>query len=192
MRDRNASVKFIPIALVILALVALFQKCSSQLTQIPVVNGMVHLDTVVITDSLSKSEIYLRSKVWVSDYFKSGKAVIDLDDKEAGVLIGNGNSLINVGIIESRCYYTLKISMKENKYRFEVYDFSYKPDNGNWIGNTYMPPPTTTPDVWFLPMGNNSKKLRLAYRDETLRVINELFSSVSSALAKPITQTDNW
>ena len=38
----------------------------------------------------SKDKIHDVAKIWIAENFKSARAVIDLDDKAAGILIGNG------------------------------------------------------------------------------------------------------
>lgn len=57
----------------------------------PIENGKATYTGIVQVDSVSKDELYKRAKRWFVDTYKSAKAVIELDDKENGEIIGNGD-----------------------------------------------------------------------------------------------------
>ncbi|MDP1586302.1 MAG: DUF4468 domain-containing protein, partial [Prosthecobacter sp.] len=40
----------------------------------------------------TSTQIYDGIRIWISENFRSGKAVTDLADKERGIIIGNGRS----------------------------------------------------------------------------------------------------
>src|SRR6266496_2496034 len=65
----------------------------SQEIRFPVdtVTGEIKFTEVVYVDSISKLLLYSRAREWFTKAFKSSKAVLDLDDKENGKLIGKGN-----------------------------------------------------------------------------------------------------
>lgn len=172
---------------ILLLLLPALSFAQSPIKYIPTKDSVtVHLDTIVRVDSLTKDELYINAKLWFSDYFKSSKAVIDLDDKEAGIIIGKGSSQITInlwtGPFNTRCYFTTKISIKDHKYRLEVYDLYYKPDKGVWVGDFYQEPVETYPSTWFLPMGPENRKWREQYRDQTIQVLNDLFLSLSESM----------
>ena len=60
---------------------------------LPLVNGEVVYTEVIKVDSLNAKELYNRAKKWIVLNYKSANDVIQLDDKEDGILIGKGNSL---------------------------------------------------------------------------------------------------
>jgi hypothetical protein len=45
---------------------------------------------VIQARDYKKAEIYAATKIWIAQNFNSSKAVIELDDKERGQIIGNG------------------------------------------------------------------------------------------------------
>ncbi len=56
-------------------------------------DSITHLITftdVVLIDSSSKDEIYLKAREWVAKTYNSSKSVIEIEDKENGKIIGNG------------------------------------------------------------------------------------------------------
>ena len=147
----------------------------------------IYVDTIFKIDSVGKSELYTRSKIWISNYFKSSKAVVDLDDKENGMLICKGfqeitiHSVIGVEIT-TRCYFTIRISSKANKGRLEIYDVYYK-NYEHYAGGSLIPETETFPTTWFLPkIGKRMVVTCEGYRDETLRVINDLCHSLGQGL----------
>lgn len=79
---------------------------------------------------LSQSSIHLKAKEWVAQYFKSAKAVIQLDEPEAGKLIVKGNTLVSgqgtYAPIEVMNF-TIEVASKENKYRIRLKDISGYP-----------------------------------------------------------------
>ncbi len=152
-------------------------------------NTSVYFDTVINVSSATKKELYYRIKLWFADNFKSSKSAIDYDDIENGIIVGKGNAEIIVNkdgmtSLTTRCFFTLKVSVKDSRYRIEIYDFRYKPDKGNWIGNFYQEPVETYPSTWFLPMGKSSKKVRQDYKDETISVLNRVLLSIKGGMEK--------
>lgn len=101
--------------------------------QIPTKDGKAFYE---IVDSLpgAKAELYNKSKVWFVNTFNSANAVIQLDDKEAGVIMGKGVTGFNAGnimtgSIKQFINYTININVKDNKWRIQIYDIYVS--NGN-------------------------------------------------------------
>jgi hypothetical protein len=93
--------------------------------QLPVKDGKVFYE-VVDTCSLTKEQLYNKTKLWLANTFNDSKSVIEVDDKENGEIVGKGNfdftckySLVNVN---STCFFTIKIDVKDNKYRLQLYN----------------------------------------------------------------------
>lgn len=155
----------------------------------------IYVDTIYKIDSVSKSELYSRAKIWLSDYFKSSKAVIDLDDKDNGILICKGMHEIVVLTplkieFTTRCYSTIRISLKDNKTRIEIYDVYYK-NYSHYAGGTLIQETETYPTTWFLPkIGKRLVITCEGYRDKTLEVINGLCSSIEKGLKTSFIKSD--
>jgi hypothetical protein len=88
-------------------------------------NGKYDISEVIEIDSTSKTELYNRAIEWFSKTYKSADKVIQHADKETGVIIGKAlmksyvkvmGSYNNAGFV----YYTITISVKDNKYRYEI------------------------------------------------------------------------
>lgn len=65
-----------------------------------------------ITSKLSKTILYTNALSWVTNSFNSGKAVIDMADKDGGLIIGKG-------YFEKDRPMKVTIQVKDGKYRYE-------------------------------------------------------------------------
>ena len=78
--------------------------------------------TVYDVPNLKKDEIFERSKIWIAKTFKSAKAVIEYEDKETGVIVGNGavTCHANAGLAEFNVLFTLEEEIKDGKIRIKI------------------------------------------------------------------------
>lgn len=83
---------------------------------------------VIETPGQSKDKIYNATRVWFSESFKSSKAVIDLEDKEQGIIIGKGNTKFPcqgfdcMSKADWRLKFTMRVDMKDEKMRITFND----------------------------------------------------------------------
>jgi hypothetical protein len=85
------------------------------------------------TDSVAKtkSQIYSDTKLFISEYWKSAKDVIQNDDKEGGTILVKGSSKqsVSIGMGSSNTFwyqYNVKFLMKEGKYKIIVENVKYE------------------------------------------------------------------
>lgn len=106
-------------------------KSYSQKQILPLVDGKVDYTEIVQLDSnYKKNDLYLNAKKFFIDVFNSGKDVIQMEDKEAGLVIGKGYLSVNyrnsfLYTFPTRIWHTIKISIKDGKYKYEITDMSY-------------------------------------------------------------------
>lgn len=98
-------------------------------SEMPMKDGKVFYEVIDTIPNTSKIDLYNRSKIWFVNTFNNAKAVIQLDDKDAGVIMGKGvsvfdNGNIVTGSLRNYIDYTININIKDNKYRLQVYDIS--------------------------------------------------------------------
>ena len=87
---------------------------------LPLKNGKVTYTNVIQTDSLSKDELYKRAKIWLACTYE----LVKLDDKDE--LIGRGYIYYSGGVY---VWQTIKIQMKNGRYKYEITDFILKEYN---------------------------------------------------------------
>jgi hypothetical protein len=78
-----------------------------------------------------KDDLYLRAKLFYADIFKSAKDVIQVDDKESGILVGKGLTHIMVSgealfDTKMKMWFSIKIQCKDDRYKYELYDIHFE------------------------------------------------------------------
>jgi hypothetical protein len=102
---------------------------------------LITYSEVIEVPSVTKDELYIRANTWLSRAFKSAKAVIDVQDKEAGKIIAKGNisAIIKVPLVGKQeagiINLTITIQTKDGKYKYTV-------------DNLQHSKPPTTPGTW--------------------------------------------
>lgn len=79
------------------------------------------IENVADVPGQSKDQIYTASKIWLAETFRSAKEVIEVDDKAAGVIIGNGQIIYPCSgmscVLTQTIKFTLRIDIKDAKYK---------------------------------------------------------------------------
>lgn len=71
----------------------------------------------------SKEQIFNGAKIWISENFRSAKAVLEYENKEAGTIIGNGNipfpcqGFQCIGTGGWKVSFTMRADIKDQKFR---------------------------------------------------------------------------
>lgn len=96
---------------------------------------------VIKVDSVSKDELYNRSSSWFATVYNNSKAVIQLENKTEGQIIGKASmrytpTILNAsgrtaGIIN----YTIKLFLKDGRYKYEITDFIHVPTTNSSYGD---------------------------------------------------------
>lgn len=147
--------------------------------QMPLKDGKVFYEVVDTISNTSKADLYNKSKIWFVNTFNSAKAVLQMDDKEAGIIMGKGITPYNggnviTGPMRNSINYTININLKDNKWRIQVYDIYVSNENA-----------TYTPEYCLKYPKMNKKKLEKI--DDNVK---ELIASYKSAICKK--QVDNF
>lgn len=96
---------------------------------------------VVNVDNVSKDELFNRAKNWFATAYSSSSDVLQLADSENGQLIGKALfkfspiSLNASDRVKGNIKYTIKVSVKEGRYKYEISDFIHQPNGNSNNGN---------------------------------------------------------
>lgn len=102
--------------------------------------------TLIDTVELSKNEIYVKVFEWVAKKFNSANDVIQMQDKEAGKIIGKGNFTVDgpkngfgTPLSIDRVKFTLTIDIKDGRYRCVISDMLHEagPSKGRMSSPSY-------------------------------------------------------
>jgi hypothetical protein len=109
----------------LICIISFFLKSSGQLTGKPV--NFVAIET---TDStITKETLYLNGVEWIGKHFNNANKVIQISDKEAGLILAKGSFNYDApgnmlsGTETRNVSFMLKLSFKNGKYKIEMSDF---------------------------------------------------------------------
>ncbi len=142
-------------------------------------------ELVLVDSTLNQSELYLKSKIWFAESFKSANDVIQLDDKDAGIIIGKGSFSIRGGSVS----FTLKIQLKDSRYKYWISNFSHESSVRGYSGGSLD---NEKPACGFLYMAKREWIENIPeLTDQNIKlVIQDLKESLSSSASKM--GEDNW
>ena len=106
-----------------------FSVQSQELIKLPMKDNIVYYEKIFQADGINKNELYLRAKNTLLRMFLGTKEVIQSDDKENGIISAKGiasfylkSGVFNIPF-EHKERFTLTITVKDNKYKIDIYDF---------------------------------------------------------------------
>lgn len=85
----------------------------------------------IVEHSKPIEKVYTSMKLWFTENFKNANYVVQFDDKELGKLTGKGTFQheppvhFGSGPIRGNVSFVIDLSLKENKYRIKVYNFTH-------------------------------------------------------------------
>lgn len=104
-------------------------------------NTPLEFSKVLYTDSVGKVVLFSTINDWFATNFKSANDVIQMADKEAGIIIGKGTFEYSYGQkLSYICYsgyinFTIKVYVKDNRYKVEFLNFNHES-----VGSQYSSP----------------------------------------------------
>lgn len=131
-------------------------------------------EVVFLKDSDKKNKIFVSTKEWISKSFKSSKSVIDYEAKEEGKIICKGfYKSGRYGLDELEMFYTLDFTIKDGKYRIQIYNLEMKENHYDIMGmklNPYLPFTTIDIDKMNYQFASNDPKpfYRKKYSEEII------------------------
>ena len=102
--------------------------------------GHAEYSQVIQMDNLSQKHIYFRAKDWFINSFNSPKNVIQMDDKEDGIIVGKAqtSTVTYKDVITSQAgYFTylVTIKVKDGRYKYSISEITYKSEASFTGGN---------------------------------------------------------
>lgn len=114
--------KLVLLISIIISSTSAYSQTESSIFPLNSETGEIYYSEVIEVNSMPQSDLFLSAKTWFVDAFKSANDVIQLTDKEEGIIIGKGNTDVELGLIQ----FTFKVLTKDGKYKYEVYNIKYK------------------------------------------------------------------
>ena len=107
----------------------------------PMKDSAIVFTELVENKSLNKAAMYKNVKVWFAEYFNSAKDVLQMDDKELGIILGKGLGTFDIKLAGGTSVgikWTIKVETKDNKCKMTVYDIQTSVGEGSqYVGIEY-------------------------------------------------------
>jgi hypothetical protein len=82
---------------------------------------------VVEVPGATKDQLYTRAYEWLAKTYRSANAVIQMQDKEAGRLMGKGAALVSIkGFSAGFVRHTLTVYLKDGRYKYVLTDLEHE------------------------------------------------------------------
>jgi hypothetical protein len=97
-------------------------------------------EKVIKADSVSKNDIYVSVKEWIGINYVSAKAITEIDDKEAGLIIVSPltdygfNNKLTYACYSGTLKYVVKFQIRDNRFKVEITNFVHDVKIGNSQG----------------------------------------------------------
>lgn len=155
---------------------------------------------VVQAEGKSADEIYSSVKVWIAENYRSAQDIIQLDDKQGGIIVLKAAHQFNYSTMSAPSFpgpihYTLKISIKDGRFKVDMDKIYHESTTG----------PLHYRDGWSLKSLTSREKFKSGvmyghYNKAWKRAKEDIelnFNSITIALAvaannKRAEQNDNW
>ena len=112
--------------LILICCLLVATNCYSQTPIFEVSGNPIQFSNVVKVDSLlKKNKLYSAAIEWFATNYKNSKYVLQMQDQDAGLVIGKGAFEYRVGGSNFKTInYTIKISIKDSKIKYDINDFT--------------------------------------------------------------------
>ena len=164
----------------------------------------IYIDS--IPDS-NKDKLYSNALEWIALNFKDATSVIKLQDKDAGKIIAKGMTRLSYSykwlgsdmVSEYNQFFTIDISLKNNRYKIVFTDFVAGID-ASGSGYTYTPAFEVTaekylemtPEIYNFQSMSRGEKQGLVTRKQILQNTFQSSNNFSLSLKKGLGKSDNW
>lgn len=161
-------------------------------------SGKINFTEVIPVEATTKDELYTRARAWFATTFNSANRVLEMDDKESGVLIGKAFQDIYVsslGIpVQTKLWYNVKVYLKDGRYKYELTELEYQGYPTTYV----LSPPKAPAEMVIITMLNKPngkpRPINQSYKDETVKAMTALAEHLKVGMAKSATSKtgDDW
>lgn len=157
-------------------------------------NGKVYFSEVIQADSMNANQLYNNAKLWFSDVFKSAKDVIQVDDREAGRVVGKAWQDIYVKVLgmpnATKLWFSLSIQVKDGRYKIEMYDMMYQ----QYPSQHDLNPRPQAIEFWFsaeayYKSNGKARSINESYKEETEKAWEKIKTSLKAKMGK---KNNDW
>ena len=139
----------------------------------------------IIDVNKTKDQLYVETKMFIADSWKSAQDVTQLDDQESGTIIIKGITTLPIPYMiaaaEAVYDYTVKFSIKDNKCRIQIYNIAFRrviSAYPNWHNYEYHPLPEYPGRKVVAIKEEHWQKLMVNIKSEILPIVDLYATSI--------------
>lgn len=160
-------------------------------------DGTLVFTDVVSVDGLSDEQLHINAKQFFAEAFKSANDVIQMDDKEAGVIIGKGLSRISIVVMGQGntfpMHYTIKIQSRDGRYKYTISNIYTHASATDFTRAQDVPIESWFSKDRYFKDNGKPRDINSKYKEELLRVVNELVRDIIERMKSTSnTKGDDW
>jgi len=143
-------------------------------------------ELVTVDSSLTQNDLYTRAREWFALNFKSANNVIQMDDKNAGIIIGKGNMSVTGGkyLADGKIDFTLKIQVKDGRFKYWFTDFVHSSYKAGYSGGHLENEKPICGNLFML------KKGWIQVKEIADTEVKSMTASIKAALGKKLSAND--
>lgn len=154
---------------------------------------------IKVDSTIKKEELFSRARIWFSQAFTDSKAVLDVQDKESGELVGNGTikaigSNGNYSYAYGYVSFSIKVLVKDGRYKYILSDFYHKSDETNVVSYGFLTNAAECPyNIKCMMCGKNMNNKNWRSIVEYIKGKTDgLIYSLNDIMSKPAKDKDDW
>jgi hypothetical protein len=152
--------------------------------ELPKENGKVTYQEVISATGVSADDLYNSTRLWFLDNFKYSKEVIQYENKETGIITGNGNTSMSIKsvanyIVENTIFFTVTVEVKEEKFRYKISNITVEQAA---IPGAKTPIEEFFSEEWMYKKNGKPKEFMFDWYDAYITEIHRIEDSIQSTL----------
>lgn len=145
-------------------------------------SGAIEYQEVVEVPGANKLQLYKAAREWFAKAYEDSKEVLEMDDRESGVLIGSGFSKVEAAQLWS----SVKVEIKDGKYRYTLNEIKVKWPTTELL--TDGPLAAVFPETGGKELTGYWKR----FKEQTLQNLQALATNLKATMAKAGSNSDDW
>ncbi|WP_051359804.1 DUF4468 domain-containing protein [Adhaeribacter aquaticus] len=161
--------------------------------------GLINFTEVVQVPDVTSKELYTRGREWFATAFRSADAVLEMEDKDSGKLIGKAYQDIVIKVlmpVRMKLWYTVKIQVKDGRYKYDITNLEHQGYYDPSLKVMSLNEQTARSPLEYMYKNAASKKkvnsVMRSYYENDMAAINGLISSIKAAMSKNASKEKEW
>ncbi len=161
--------------------------------------GRIQFSNVIEIEGVSKNELYSRARKWFSDYYVSFEAVIDLEDREEGVITGRPRGTFpykysSVSTYDIPMSYELSIYVKDGRFKYIATAINHvaTPTQNNGYSTAETPIEIHISDERIYKKNGKKREKFAQWKIGVIQSFRALEKDIITGMSKPISGNDDW